>query len=242
MALINKLSAIGEAIREKTGKEDLLTLDEMPAEIRDIETGGDSSFYDDFWDSYLQNGERTDYTNAFAGTYWTTNIFDTPKYVLKPTIADRMFQSTGITEIPDGVLDTSQCTNMNYMFQTTKMLKIPIIDCSNCTALTNTFREGYMQESITDIILVNVRADCTFSNTFYYTSNLVNLNITGTIGQNISFAQSSTLSSNSVQKIIDCLDDLTGTTAQTITFHTAVKGNLSDAQIATITNKNWTLA
>lgn len=40
MALIDKLSAIGEAIREKTGKEELLTLDQMATEISRIETGG----------------------------------------------------------------------------------------------------------------------------------------------------------------------------------------------------------
>ena len=40
MALINKLSAIGDAIREKTGKGDLLTLDQMPEEIRGISGGG----------------------------------------------------------------------------------------------------------------------------------------------------------------------------------------------------------
>lgn len=41
MALINKLSAIGDAIREKTGKEDLLTLDQMPEEIKGISGGGE---------------------------------------------------------------------------------------------------------------------------------------------------------------------------------------------------------
>lgn len=40
MALTDKLSAIGTAIREKTGKTDLMTLDQMPAEIAAIETGG----------------------------------------------------------------------------------------------------------------------------------------------------------------------------------------------------------
>lgn len=41
MALINKLSAIGDAIREKTGKDDLLTLDQMPEEIKGISGGGE---------------------------------------------------------------------------------------------------------------------------------------------------------------------------------------------------------
>ena len=40
MALINKLENIGDAIRAKTGKTDLLTLDEMVTEIASIETGG----------------------------------------------------------------------------------------------------------------------------------------------------------------------------------------------------------
>lgn len=34
-----KLSAVGDAIREKTGKNDLLSLDEMPSKIAAIETG-----------------------------------------------------------------------------------------------------------------------------------------------------------------------------------------------------------
>ena len=40
MALTDKLSAIGNAIRAKTGGTELLTLDAMPNEIASIETGG----------------------------------------------------------------------------------------------------------------------------------------------------------------------------------------------------------
>ena len=40
MALTDKLAAIGSAIREKTGKTDLLTLDQMPSEITSIQGGG----------------------------------------------------------------------------------------------------------------------------------------------------------------------------------------------------------
>ena len=41
MALTDKLTAIGDAIRSKTGGSDLLTLDEMPQEIQSIQTSGD---------------------------------------------------------------------------------------------------------------------------------------------------------------------------------------------------------
>lgn len=40
MALIDKLTAVADAIRAKTGKTDKLTLDEMPVEIAGIQTGG----------------------------------------------------------------------------------------------------------------------------------------------------------------------------------------------------------
>ena len=40
MALTDKLSAIGDAIREKNGGTDLLTLDQMPTEISNIQGGG----------------------------------------------------------------------------------------------------------------------------------------------------------------------------------------------------------
>ena len=42
MALTDKLTAIANAIREKTGNTELLTLDQMPTEIAGIETGGNS--------------------------------------------------------------------------------------------------------------------------------------------------------------------------------------------------------
>lgn len=43
MALTNKLTAIANAIRAKTGKTDPLTLDQMPTEIASISGGGGSS-------------------------------------------------------------------------------------------------------------------------------------------------------------------------------------------------------
>lgn len=58
----------------------------------------------------------------------------------------------------------------------------------------------------------------------------------------LSFSNSSKLSAESIQSIIDGLADLTGGTGRTITFHKDVKTKLTETQIATITSKNWTLA
>ena len=65
MALTDKLSAIGVAIREKTGGTELMTLDEMPSAIASITTGGSGSGAP----SYFLNitGEIN---NAFRGPIW----------------------------------------------------------------------------------------------------------------------------------------------------------------------------
>lgn len=67
MALTDKLTAIADAIRGKTGKTDGLTLDEMPGEIEAIQSGGDASIADGFADRTL-----TSYSNdnlTMVGNY-----------------------------------------------------------------------------------------------------------------------------------------------------------------------------
>lgn len=55
MALTDKLTAIGDAIRGKTGKTEPLTLDQMATEINDIQTGGgDSSLVDAIIDRTIE--------------------------------------------------------------------------------------------------------------------------------------------------------------------------------------------
>lgn len=87
MALTDKLTAIGNAIREKTGKSALLSLDEMPVEIGAIQGGEiiqDSSLFElrYFGDSYnsdtYYNDELTKIRNyAFAGSK-QYNVFNLP--------------------------------------------------------------------------------------------------------------------------------------------------------------------
>ncbi len=52
MALTDKLSAIADAIRGKTGKSGELTLDQMAEEIAGIETGGGSDNFSFVCDNY----------------------------------------------------------------------------------------------------------------------------------------------------------------------------------------------
>lgn len=61
-----------------------------------------------------------------------------------------------------------------------------------------------------------------------------------TLSLSISLAQSSKLTSESIQSIIDGL--ATVTTAQTLTLHADVKAKLTQTQLDTISGKNWNLA
>ena len=70
---------------------------------------------------------------------------------------------------------------------------------------------------------------------------LEDISFCGVLPVNVSFAQSPKLTTESVQSIIDHLKDLTGETAQTLTFHATVGGKLTAEQKAAITAKNWTL-
>lgn len=71
MALTDKLIAIANAIRAKTGKTDGLTLDQMPTEIESIQSGGGGEVDYSSEDSLVM-GTVTDYTNdrvASVGNY-----------------------------------------------------------------------------------------------------------------------------------------------------------------------------
>ena len=116
MALTNKLSAIGEAIREKTGKSALLTLDAMPEEIRSIITGGGGEgipeealkltgvcwykFYGDTWKWFI---------NEYGDRITTENLSNT----------QYMFYNCKFTELPfdlnyDGTVSSN--LTLNYTF------------------------------------------------------------------------------------------------------------------------------
>ena len=246
MALTNKLSAIGNALREKTGRTDLLTLDQMPEEIKGIETGGGDNHYDTFWDNYQQNGERKHYYNGFGGQGWTDETFY-PKYNIVSTSSQSMFQYALITDLVQrlkdcGVtLDTSQSTSMGYIFgNMNNITTIPHISFAKVTGTQAYCFHG--DSKLHTIEKLTLKKELKYTNFLTGCNFLENLTIEGEIGTNFTLVNSSKLTTESVNSVINALVDLTGQTAQTLTFHATVKANLSDEQIASITSKNWTLA
>lgn len=111
-------------------------------------------------------------------------------------------------------------SDISYMFQRRGRLKriIGSIDCSGCSA-KNRFSSSFD--------LCGVLEEVRFKES--------------SISYPLSFAQSSLLSYESIQSIIEGLADLTGLETQTITFHSDVVTKLTDEQTLQITNKNWNI-
>lgn len=118
MALINKLSAIGDAIREKTGKEDLLTLDQMPEEIKGISGGGEEVepiVIEDSQCQYLGTGVLASKMIELYGNLITTKNI---RYV------DNMFYRFQGTNIPFDInCDGYTGANLQNMFYYATQLK-----------------------------------------------------------------------------------------------------------------------
>lgn len=195
-----------------------------------------------FWDIYQDYGRRTSYnqyTGAFLGPAWTDENFN-PKYPLVPTDAGYMFRDTSITDLTkEGVvLDFSQCKQFGYTFAYASLKKLPFIDLSLAANTASMFNEA----ALVDSLHLRFSEETAISGSmFTYTTGLVHLRIEGTIAKSIGFPQSNLLSTDAVQSVINALKDLTGQTSQTFTVHKTVGNNMTAAQKAEITAKNWTL-
>ncbi len=204
--------------------------------------------YNKFWDVFQDNGNRTDYAYSFGGKGWTSETFK-PKYDIKPTVASSIFQKSNINcdlvallnELGI-VLDFANCSaGIGNAFQESTFTRVGVIDARQCPNINYLFTGCTKLEVVDKIILSDTVAQGV-SVAFSSCSKLREIRIEGKIRANLGMLQSSLLSAESIQSIIDALADLTGQTAQTITFHADVKAKLTDTQIATITGKNWTLA
>ena len=194
---------------------------------------GKSEEYNIFWDNLQDNGTRTDYTATF-GAGWNDKTYN-PKYVVAPINALEMYRNSRMTKIIG--VDFSNCTSLQDTFMDAKAEEISLVDCSKVARLANTFYRATNLKTLS----LKVVASNVFANTFNYASAIENLSIDGVIGTSLNLSWTTVLSNDSMQNIIDCLADLTGGAAQTLTLHSTVGAKLTDTQKATITAKNWTL-
>lgn len=220
MALTDKLKAIGDAIRKKTGKTDLIPLSDMPNEILNISSGGDN-YYDEFWNSYQNHGNRESYKNAFGNTYWNNDTFK-PKYDLNIrsnsyNIFDDSQISGSLPEILKSLGIKMEITNISYQsggFVNTQFTEVEYLFKNCAPTLSSVFGGSNKLHTLKIGTIVKSQQ---FNNTFGSLPALVNLTVEGEIGQNgFDVSKCPLLSKASIENVVNCLSD--DTTDKTITF------------------------
>lgn len=212
-------------------------LDEAFIQVADQ---GYQSCYDTFWDGIQDYGNRTDYSYAFTG--WQSEEI-MPKYIIRARDLYYLFANCkavkritkGITPL-NGTFDMSYCAFHQCFALEEIGFDIPI-KTTNLNGMNNIFNECHNLKTIGKITFDGTAY--AFSNTFKNCYALENITFGGTIASSISFAQSSKLSADSIQSIIDALADLRGQTQQTITFHKDLESRVTPDQKQAIFAKNW---
>ena len=187
----SKLIAIADAIREKTGGEGKLTLDECAVEINNIQTGinpsgtlevttnglHDVASYEKV-DVNVQSGSGggdtlkalLDYTKSTSYMFYNNaTITDLSGYIKKDctenvTDMSYMFQNcSSLTTIPE--MDTGKVTNMYGMFyDCSSLTTIPELNTSNVTNMMDMF---YGCSALTTIPKIDTSNVTTMSCMFY---------------------------------------------------------------------------
>lgn len=208
---------------------------------------GKQAEYDAFWDNYQQSGNRDNYEYGFSGNGWNDETFK-PKYDIRPTKAGNIFTLTSITDLvqlldTQGVhLDFSNVSDTGYISVNSKTLTtFPTADCRKRSHMNYTFSGCDKLRSIEKVILKSDGSQAFSANSFNALSALEEIRFEGCIGKSLEIKGSPLLSTESVNSIISCLKDLTGTTSQILTFHADVGARLTEVQSTTITAKNWQL-
>lgn len=239
----NQIQTLIDTANEKTGNNDTDLTSAVGSLVEGY--GGEKSYYDTFWDSYQLNGDRETYSYSFSGDAWNTETFK-PKYDLRPLYATGIFHSNKIVDLYEHLellgisVDFSNCRNFQSAFNSAYTERIGVVDTRGCVGSLNSTFSSCKVKWIEKLILHDKISN--YSGCFTSCVDLESIIIEGVIAATISFAWSPLLNAQSVQNIIDCLKDLTGQTAQTLTVHKDVEARMSDEQKAQITSKNWILA
>ena len=218
MSVKEKMTALADEIRAKTGKEEAMSLDAMAENIGEIYTAGAKTEYDAFWDNYQENGNRRSYNYAFYDRGWTDSTFK-PKYdiVCGPngnTITG-VFQGCNITNLSEILkkqnisIDFSQYVGVNSItlfYQCRYLEQVPSINIPTTANYGNNFYYCDKLHTIEELPLSKDGTQ-TFSSTMFYNCvSLKNITITGKIGNDFDIHWSP-LSKESILSIFAALSD-----------------------------------
>jgi hypothetical protein len=250
MSVNEKMTAIADAIREKTGDTEQLTLDDMATEIPKVYEAGKEQGTDEFWDIVQNFGNRTSYLRTFQ--YWA-NEYIRPKYKVVPTdsgdVLANAFTGCRNLKILESkyfdysnlrVYPTSEYSGNYYTFQICSNLeRIEDIGIPASYYSRTYFNLGKLKT----IDAMYVREDTLIANAFHYDYELENLTVIGVIGQNgFDVSYSSKLTHDSLMSIINALKDYSeDTSGKTwlVTLGSANVAKLTEDELQIISDKGW---
>ena len=179
------------------------------------------------------------YTKSINGILYTSqNVKKLPKSnFLLATNANSAFQSSSLEEI-DFFLDLPSCTTGARMFaDTPKLKRIVGVGMSKMTNAQEMFARSAIEviEQPLDPSLLNEGGKLNFDGNLYLREVRF---VENSIRYKIKF-DNADISAESIQSIIDGL--ATVETTKQLIFHSSVVAKLTDEQLLTIVNKNWTV-
>ena len=221
--------------------------------VQKVFDSGRKAERDEFWEVYLNSGKRTTYDYGFYR--WGADIFypnHNIECVANPTFAFAYLNNPKTTEFDlslrlkecNVILDVSRVTTgLNYMFFYANTESIPELDAKGCTTFANTF--AYSSVKTIEKLILNNSGNQTFQNTFLNTTYLRDIEIEGSIGNNIDFKSCINLSTESLRSILKALS--TNGSGKAITFATAsqaiIESDTECIQYATAAKSaGWTIA
>lgn len=251
MSINEKMTAIADAIRGKTGDTEPLGLDDMATEIPKVYEAGQRANEEAFWDDITVSGKRANFTYAFA--QWDIEYIR-PNRKIVPTanggVVNTFNGCANLKKVEREYFDFSQVpkgtlNNNGYYFtwyNCPELIEIEDIGIGTIPSFYYYTTFGNCGKLKT-IGKIGVDEDSQFNtNVFAYCSSLEHLEIVGTIGKNNFTVQwSPNLTHDSLMSIINALKDYSADTSgtHTITLGGTNRAKLTADELAIAKNKNW---
>lgn len=260
--LVNSATATAENV--EAGKTFVNRNGEIESGTLEVETlkeAGRKEAYDEFWNKYQLNGNRTDYRYDFGGSGWTQETLK-PKYVIRPVggYATAMFKycnrntNMPILDMSKVPTDFSQCTELRNIFECARVKNV-YVDASNATTIDGAFAMPDWGEIIS--VTIKLTEKCTYIGTaFAYNSSIEELIFTDDSVVAVSglyLAWSTLLNKKSIISIINALSGTTSGISVTLNRNAVNKafetssgandGSTSQEWLNLIATKsNWTIS
>lgn len=218
---------------------------ELAENVGEVYNSGRKAENDAWWDAYQQNGNRTNYANAFAGIGWDDNSFR-PKYDIKATLSnDMMFASCNIKDLGKAI----RAANVSCLLGTRDFGRIfqnancEIIDGVTFSAQSRSMSYSFFScthlKTITPTIMLTDDGRATFSQVFTQCYELVDVRFSGVIGQNgLDLHWSTKLSKASILSILNALSTTTNDLIVTFSKE-AVDVAFADGQYIGSESQEW---